>query len=467
MTAPTQTQEVSGKDLEQTLDAAPAPRGRVEPKDAGLPAVIPEVEKFIPLTRYSVAHGLTQRANAHGFDAQTIATTLRYLSCWRHQSYAERASLLQEAYLPFSPDRDTIQTVPYTREQLDSFKDRFMASLEGVVQQANFDEITREELAVLLDEQNPYGLRLTVDLAEYEIILLYARGADTIQKFVRKPETFFLKKVINIPVFRRFFMLFKLKPAEERIAEIMALEGCNRKRAEKLLKRYRKMIPEDVLDTHIYIKMFRVLPRSDVEMMFPNVKVEFRPFDKISLLFTAGGSTAAGIFTTATKLIAAINPVTMVIAIVGFAGVIFRQVMNFFNKKNEYMRDFSQALYFHNLANNRGAISLILDRAEEEDSKEDMLLYQFLLEKGPDGCDPAALDAEIEAYIFNEHNLKIDFDMTDALDRLRASGLIADLPEGRVAVMPPQDASAHLRRLLFDRLDTISRTGLHAAQPVA
>ena len=43
----------------------------------------------------------------------------------------------------------------------------------------------------------------------------------------------------------------------------------------------------------------------------------------------------------------------------------------------------AQNLYFCSIANNHGALTLIADSAEEEDVKEDMLLYAFLARRRP------------------------------------------------------------------------------------
>lgn len=112
-------------------------------------------------------------------------------------------------------------------------------------------------------------------------------------------------------------------------------------------------------------------------MLFPNTRISFRPFDKLKLCVTAGGGTAAGVAGTATKILAATNPFALAIALAGLSAVIFRQVMGFFNTRNRYMMMLAQNLYFCSLANNRGALTLIVDSAEEEDVKEDMLPYAF------------------------------------------------------------------------------------------
>jgi hypothetical protein len=81
-------------------------------------------------------------------------------------------------------------------------------------------------------------------------------------------------------------------------------------------------------------------------MLFPNTRIAFRPFDKLRLFVTA-----AGVMETATKLLAATNPLTLAVAIAGLSAVIF-QVMGFFNTRNRYMMVLAQNLYFCSLANN-------------------------------------------------------------------------------------------------------------------
>jgi signal transduction histidine kinase len=125
-----------------------------------------------------------------------------------------------------------------------------------------------------------------------------------------------------------------------------------------------------VSSDYIYVKIFKRIPQVDIEMLFPNTKVAFRPFDKLKLMVTAGGGTVAGVAGTATKLLAATSPFTLAFGVFGLSALIFRQAMKFFHTRNHYMMVLAQNLYFCSLANNRGALTLIADGAEEEDVKE-------------------------------------------------------------------------------------------------
>ena len=201
------------------------------------------------------------------------------------------------------------------------------------------------------------------------------------------------------------------------------------------------------------------IPQIDLEMLFPNTKVAFRPFDKRKLMVTAGGGTVAGVTGTATKLHAATNPTTLAFGIAGLSAVVFRQVMKFFNTRNRYMMVLAQNLYFCSLDNSHGALTLIADRAEEEDVKEDMLLYAFLA-KHPSKYDALRdIKAQVIAFLKERCAVNLDFDAEDALQRLLADGLVRSDAEGNLTVIAPEEARAHLDTL-WDRLlddDSVDR----------
>ena len=75
------------------------------------------------------------------------------------------------------------------------------------------------------------------------------------------------------------------------------------------------------------------------------------------------------------------------------------QVTKVFHQRNEYMMTLAQNLYFHNLANNRGVLTLLVDRAEEEDIKEELLLYNYLVRNKDKGTNLSTAKADIELFL--------------------------------------------------------------------
>jgi hypothetical protein len=130
---------------------------------------------------------------------------------------------------------------------------------------------------------------------------------------------------------------------------------------------------------------------------------------------------------------------------------------------HRYMMVLAQNLYFHSLANNHGALTLIADRAEEEDVKEDMLLYAFLA-RHPAKCDALpAIKQEAMDFLREHCGVSVDYDAEDALRRLLGDGLVRTDGEGNLTAIAPEEARAHLDTLWDRVLDTDSLD--HAAAP--
>ena len=309
--------------------------------------------------------------------------------------------------------------------------------------------LSPEDVQRLLIARSPHGLYLEVDMSDFDEALLYFRGASAETREERNPWRLYLTKDrYKVHIFQRLFLLLKLKPTEQRVAEIVAATEISAARARRMVAKRRRHLPVGVSSDHIYVKVFKRIPQIDLEMLFPNTQIEFRPFDKLRLLVTAGGGTAAGVVGTATKLLAAANPITLAAGLIGLSAVIFRQVMSFLNTRNHYMMLLAQNLYFCSLANNRGALTLIADSAEEEDVKEDMLLYAFLARRPSHYDALAELKSAIEGFAAERCGVTVNFDAEDALRRLLADGLVRSDEGGKLTAIAPRGCARSSRSAL-------------------
>lgn len=82
----------------------------------------------------------------------------------------------------------------------------------------------------------------------------------------------------------------------------------------------------------------------------------------------------------------------------------------------------SDSLYFKNLGNNSGAFYSLLNSSEEEVIKETILAYTFL-SKSETPLTEEELDHQIESWFMTTLNTNLDFDVKDALLKLKNSGL--------------------------------------------
>jgi hypothetical protein len=322
--------------------------------------------------------------------------------------------------------------------------------VKRVLERANYVAIDPKSVELILTKDSHYGLDLQVDLGVFEECLLYYRGKSTKRDKRTNYRKFLRKEEFDVPIYRRLLLLFKLKPFDVRVREIMAEKNLSEKEAAKVVARLRGSLPVEVKEDNIYIKLFKNIPRNDLEMVFPNTRVRFRLLDKIKLGVTGGGAVGMGLFGTAGKLAAGgltvANPIALMGALAGLGGIAFRQGVNFFNQKQRYMVVMAQNLYFHAMADNRGVLIKLGERGAEEDVKEEILLYSVLAKEKCKRSDLDHIDAAIESYLMKTFAIRVDFDLPDALERLLADGIVTEDADGTLLTLQPAEAAQLLDR---------------------
>ncbi|GAB5447337.1 DUF3754 domain-containing protein [Gymnodinialimonas sp.] len=414
--------------------------------------------RFIPLTRQAVIADLCADPAHHGEHEAFAALALR-LQRHRGIAYRRLARRMRELYLPFSPDRDTVRVLTFTPEERQAMETELAGLTRRLLDRANYAPIDTDALNAILNRQTPYSLRIAVDLGEYDALALSARETYTKRHSVRRPETLYLLKAESEErVYRRLFVFLKLKPDEPRAREIADASGIPFDKALKQVRRKRRNLPPSVSSDYIYMKVFKDLPEHDLQILFPLRTVQFRPFDKIKFFATAGGGTLFGIFSTTGKLLAATSPFAMLGALTAFVGLLARQITSFFNHRTRYMMELAQKLFFHNLANNRAALTLLLDRAEEEDVKEDIIALYFNAGAVVRESELSACKARIDAMVLERYGIAIDFELADAVGRLEADGAV-ERGEGALRFATLEEAAA-LYGALLERNDRAEWAGV-------
>ncbi len=431
--------------LTGSAPAADTKTAAVSAFDAVMPESARGRERFIPVTRFALLDRLTSPTAWPGGQAKEARRLFRYLDHWRRQQYNAQLHELEETYEPFSPDSDLLMTRTFTPDERAVMQSRVVEGMQRILKQANYVQIDHTDVEQILTSDSAYGLDLQVDLEVFDEVMLYYRGASTRRDQRRRWHKFYLRENFDTPTFQRLFLLFKVKPSDVHVREVMDKQKLSRREAEKIVKRARESIPPGVKESCIYMKLFKNIPRSDLEMVFPNTRVRFRLYDKLRLGATASGGLGLGVVGAAGKVaLLATNPIAAAGALVGLGGIAFRQAINFMNQKQRYMVVMAQNLYFHAMADNRGVMLKLAARAAEEDIKEEMLLYAVLTKENARRQDIPDIDAAIEQYLAASFGVSVDFDITDALDRLIADGLVVEQPDGVLKAMQPKDGALHI-----------------------
>ena len=292
------------------------------------------LERFIPISLDRLISDLLTAellpAEQHNAFKQFCST---YTSLFHAQSHTHLQDLKQ-LYLPFNPDRDTLITAQEnTSTKLTHLKEK----LYLILHDANYEQISEADLNEALNKISPYGVQVSVDFGDFAEVALFYRGSAIQQKFYRNwKKLSFKKQPIDILIYRRLFVLLQPKNRQQWREHFINNKKMSAQKAEKKADAALKVFGVSNDNDVVYLKLFKDIPREDLEMQFPNTRIQIRLFDKIKLAVTGGGGTAGGIMATIGKLSATIDPISALIAVGGLLGLLWRQIARIFSQRAKY-----------------------------------------------------------------------------------------------------------------------------------
>jgi len=405
------------------------------------------LEHFIPISIERLTADLLSSSLLTP-DQQTLFKQFcaHYAALLHAQSHSQ-LQRLKFLYQPFNPDKEAlIIKKTETSEQLSSLK----SELYSILEDANYEKISEDDLNKALNKISPHGVKVSVDFSDFSDVALFYRGSAVRTESHRDWKRLkFKKREIDILIYRRLFVLLQPRNRQEWINHLSATKKTSLEKAEKEVDSSLKAIGINGDGDTVYIKLFKDIPRADLEMLFPNTRIQIRLFDKIKLSLMGGGGTVGGVMATVSKLSASIDPVSAILAVGGLLAVIWRQIAKIFSQRAKYSAILTKNLYFYSLDNNMGALTYLANTAEHEECKEAILAYFFLLTGGK--STHADLDKSIENYIDRQYGIPMDFEVKDGLEKLQKANLLT-LQDETITALPLNDANASLVRQRNDAI---------------
>jgi hypothetical protein len=161
-----------------------------------------------------------------------------------------------------------------------------------------------------------------------------------------------------------------------------------------------------------------------------------------------------GLPTAAAKILlaAVISPLLLGTAIVAPLSAGVNSFFGFHRAKQKHLSHMIRSLYYLTLANNGSVLNRLIDSAEEEEYKETLLSYFFLWRNVGEvqGLRVDALDQKIDGFLKDLTGFEINFEISDAMNKLYRLGLARLDAEGRLVATPLDEALGHLESL-WDR----------------
>ncbi|MES9862168.1 MAG: DUF3754 domain-containing protein [Candidatus Thiodiazotropha sp. LLP2] len=343
--------------------------------------LIAQFDHFIPVSTSEIISALA--SSGLSVDQIQVIHKLRRIITLQ---FSEKLVHLKRGYQPFNPDRELISDASVDCEPADSVE-----RIKELLIEANYSELNREQIEFALEQSSPYGLDVKIDFDKFDHVSLFYRAKSQRSVGVRDWKTCYLKKrTVNFIKYQRICLLLYFRDHQEKAG--------------------------------IHIKLFKDILRPDLEMLFPDCKIRMKLVDKLKLAVTGGGGTAGGLAATISKLTAAVSPWTIVMAVGGFAALLWRQINKVFVQRTRYMASLAQKLYFNNLDNNMGAVTYIVDQARQEEIKETILAYGLI--NLFNIKDKMELDTACEQWLTEKFDCVIDFDIDDGIKKLQKFKLI-------------------------------------------
>jgi len=373
-------------------------------------------EQYIPLDKELLLEQQIAECTGDQKKAEDFKKLFDILEHYFHYEAFNLIRKLKKNYALFDPDLNPNERAEFLGKSDFSI---FKENLFTVLKRGNYSRVDQETIEDAFKSSDLIGLKLAIDFNDFKDYGIFVRGHHKTKEKVTR--FFIFKKEIEFEYYDRVMIYLNYNDAsyfEEKNVKLSKLPfdpGC------------------------IVLKIFKRVPKNDLETIFPNAIPKMSNLDKI--LFWVPGI-GGGISLLSTKVVPALiamygayksgeaidllNSKTALnqglIALGVLGGYLFRQYSSFINKKIKFSKMLSDSLYFKNLGNNSGAFYSLLNSSEEEELKETILAYAFL-NRSQNPLTAQELDSQIESWFRIKHYTDLDFDVEDALFKLKNIGL--------------------------------------------
>ncbi|CAF0773177.1 unnamed protein product [Didymodactylos carnosus] len=356
-------------------------------------------EHFIPITRPSLIRLIATDSNLLAEDERFLFHQLcSGLDSAVVQRYHPVLNELKHLFDPLNPDNETHSTrkVSY-RDKLDN-EYWLLQKIDDILMRANFSVLPKRIIVDKLLTSEQGTLNVKINGYDYDVLKIWILGRESM------PNEY-------MPWYKRLFR-FGRKPSSQptstdyfkRIILAVRLKGQDR----------------------LYLKAFRDVSLQSISQLLPTGRIQIGRFEQQLLWLTLFTGSA----TVITKLVTTMADIyTPSIMLVGGSLTLFiggYGYKNYMLSKFDYFSSMNHLLFYKNIANNKSLLTMIVDRAEDELSKEILLVYIYLLSKQKlkQELTLKTLEIEIENWLRQKTNSVIHFNSVQSVEFLKTLGKI-------------------------------------------
>ncbi len=385
---------------------------------------IRKVESYIPLRHSDLVRRLRETLDCTPAEAETFKELFDRLTTIFHVEHLSTLLQVEDLYAPLDPDSEAIELAELTNEQREQQIEKLFDRITQILYSAHYHRLDRDELKHAINIGYNWGVKLDVDIEVFDRLEIFARGWRTVTKKRRRWQNLFRQETIELPEFHRLMIAFRLKNTA-RVDETMRTDA-------------------------VYLKMFKNIPETDLEILLPGSRVRLSLLDQGKILVPNLSSAAmtvfkifrVGVFLT---IVAAAWIIKWALAIAVLVGYVTKAVFGYFSTREKYQFGLTKSLYLKNMDNNSGVIYRLFNEAEEQEMCEAILAYSMLWKhRTLTGLTDFEVDTLAEDYLKETVKFQVEFDVHDALGKLARLGLAQVDRHARWKAVPIQSASERL-----------------------
>ena len=401
-----------------------------------------EREHFIPIRKLDVLEAVAADSTfASEAERQKFRQLCRLLAAILHHRFFDRLEKLRNDYFYFSPDVDHQRGVD--EDTIERAYHELLDTLTGVLLSANFTEIPHDEINQAHREHALVQVDVVAPRDNYREVRFFRRGQH--RETIEISEWYgWRTRKVEVDVYNDVVLLITIRKDA---------------RPRKRHTRHVKLRPGSVL-----LKYFRDIARTDLNALFPDIRVVMGLKDRLWL----GVPALLGVIPILIKLATTITVLFVVAAfyagmggsvkeadtagalaavggLAALGGFIMRQWTKFQRQSLLYQKILSENVYFRNINNNAGIFDYIIGDAEDQQCKKAFLTYHFLHQPA-DGPTEPELNRRIEEWLLSKFGVSVGFDCAEVLERFEQLGILQRDGE-RLFVGSPDEVLAKMQGL--------------------
>lgn len=360
-------------------------------------------DHFIPLRKAELA-GLLAGQSPEA-DRQEWLRFFGISSALFHHYFQVQLDHLKDLYAPFDPDTDTRPVTDLDPSAELEQESAFFESLDRLLQQGNFRQIGWEQVATGQGRPSRMGLQMRMDPSVFERLEIHVRGESLMERKREHWWKVWEPKKQMVPIHHRMLLALRLRPKQE--------------------------INGDLPREGIHLKLFRRVPKEDLEMLLPGSRLRLSGLDKglvgfplVTGVIMVLGNTLLAMLSAGFGVLGSLLSWSAAIALGGYG---FRSYSAWKSKRAQYNLRVSKHLYYQKLDSNLGAVLRLVDEAEEQECREAWLAYHALVNQAPaEGWSAAQVESHCAGWLSGVLDKRTGFEVSDALGKLRRLEVVTE-----------------------------------------